>query len=168
MKKELEPHDWKEGRRLRAWELWQQEWKQKDIAMALGVSKGAVSQWLKRARIEGKEALRRHPAPGAQPKLSTEQLAELPSLLDRGAEAFGFRGQVWTAQRVAEVVKRKSGVSYHPGHCSRLLLKLKYSVQKPLQRASQRDEVAIGRWKDERWPTLKKSPAGATNHRLRR
>ncbi len=159
MKKEQEPHDWKEGRRLRAWELWQQEWKQKDIATALGVSKGAVSQWLKRARTEGKEALRRHPAPGAQPKLNAEQLAELPSLLDRGAEAFGFLGQVWTGQRVAEVMKRQFGVSYHPGHCSRLLQKLKYSVQKPVQRASQRDEAAIGRWKDERWPTLKKKPS---------
>ena len=158
MKKEQEPHDWKEGRRLRAWELWQQGWKQKDRVRALGVSKGAVSQWLKRARREGTAALRRHPAPGAQPKLSTEQLGELPSLLDRGAEAFGFLGQVWTGQRVAEVMKRQFGVSYHPGHCSRLLARLKYSVQKPVQRASQRDEAAIQRWKDERWPALKKKP----------
>ncbi len=157
MKKEYKPHDWKEGRRLRAWELWQQEWKQKDIAKALGVSKGAVSQWLKRARTEGTEGLRRHPAPGAQPKLSAEQLAALPRLLDRGAEAFGFRGQVWTAQRVAEVIRRQFGVSYHPGHCSRLLQQLRYSVQKPVQRASQRDEAAIGRWRDERWPALKKA-----------
>src|SRR5512135_1831015 len=168
MKKEYKPHDWKEGRRLRAWELWQQEWKQKDRAKALGVSKGAVRQWLKRAKTEGKEALCRRPVPGARPKLSAEQLAELPSLLDRGAEAFGFRGQVWTAQRVREVIKRQFGVSYHPGHCSRLLQQLRYSVQKPEQQASQRDEAAIRRWTDERWPALKKSPAGATNHRLRR
>jgi transposase len=158
MKKEQEPHDWKEGRRLRAWELWQQGWKQKDIVRALGVSKGAVSQWLKRGKTEGKPALRRHPAPGAQPKLSAEHLAALPSLLTQGAEAFGFRGQVWTGRRVAEVIKRQFGVSYHPGHCSRLLARLKYSVQKPVQRASQRDEAAIQRWKDERWPALKKKP----------
>lgn len=158
MKKEQEPHDWKEGRRLRAWELWQQGWKQKDIVRALGVSKGAVSQWLKRGKTEGKPALRRHPAPGAQPKLSAEHLAALPSLLNQGAEAFGFRGQVWTGRRVAEVIKRQFGVSYHPGHCSRLLARLKYSVQKPVQRASQRDEAAIQRWKDERWPALKKKP----------
>ncbi len=159
MKKEYNPHDWKEGRRLRAWELWQQEWKQKDIAKALGVSKGAVSQWLKRAKTEGKEALCRRPAPGARPKLSAAQLAELPSLLDRGAEAFGFRAQVWTAQRVREVIKRQFGVSYHRGHCSRLLQQLRYSVQKPVQRASQRDEAAIGRRIDERWPALKKKPS---------
>ena len=39
-----EPIDWREGRRLRAWELHQQGWKQKDIAAALGVTPGAVPQ----------------------------------------------------------------------------------------------------------------------------
>jgi hypothetical protein len=32
------PRDWNEGRRLRAWELKQQGWKQAGIAAALGVS----------------------------------------------------------------------------------------------------------------------------------
>jgi transposase len=158
MKKEYEPHDWKEGRRLRAWDLWQQGWKQKDIAAALGVSKGAVSQWLKRAKVEGREGLRRHLAPGPQPQLTAEQLGQLPQLLNQGAEAFGFRGEVWTTARVAAVIKRTFGVSYHPAHCSRLLQAINYSVQKPAQRASQRNEAAIKRWKDERWPALKKRP----------
>jgi DNA-directed RNA polymerase specialized sigma24 family protein len=50
--------DWREGRRLRAFELKQQGWKQTEIADALGVSEGAVSQWMKRAREEGGQALR--------------------------------------------------------------------------------------------------------------
>jgi predicted transcriptional regulator len=45
MKPLHKPTDWREGRRLRAWELQQQGWKQKDIAAALGVTPGAVSQW---------------------------------------------------------------------------------------------------------------------------
>jgi predicted transcriptional regulator len=45
--------DWREGRRLRAWELKQQGWSQQEIANALGVSKGAVSQWMKRGREGG-------------------------------------------------------------------------------------------------------------------
>jgi len=35
--------NWREGRRLRAFELKEQGWKQKQIAEALGVSEGAVS-----------------------------------------------------------------------------------------------------------------------------
>ena len=45
--------DWRAERRKRAWALKQQGWLQKDIAAALGVSEGAVSQWLKRAREAG-------------------------------------------------------------------------------------------------------------------
>src|SRR5216684_9248485 len=60
--------DWREGRRRRAWELKQAGWKQQDIAAALGVTSGAVSQWLARARAQGvEEGLRRHPAPGPRP-----------------------------------------------------------------------------------------------------
>jgi transposase len=105
------------------------------------------------------EALRRHPAPGQERKLSAEQRAQLPEVLARGAEAFGYRGQVWTTKRVAEVIKRVFGVSYHPAHCSRILRASKHSVQKPVQPATQRDEAAIHRWKDERWPLLQKRPS---------
>ncbi len=73
------------------------------------------------------EVLRHRPAPGKERKLSAEQLAQLPEVLARGAEAFGYRGQVWTTKRVAEVIKRVFGVSYHPAHCSRILRAIKHS-----------------------------------------
>ena len=148
--------DWREGRRLRAFELKQEGWSQQRIAEALGVSKGAVSQWMKRAREGGVEALKRQPAPGAQPRLSEEQRARVPELLEQGAEAYGFRGEVWRCERVAEVIRREFGVSYHPAHVSRLLKALRQSLQKPQRRANQRDEEAIEHWKEKRWPHLKK------------
>src|SRR3712207_6101633 len=76
-----EATDWREGRRLRAWELKQEGWKQQDIARALGVSKGAVSQWMKRAKLEGVEALKHKPPPGAKARLSEDERAKLPELL---------------------------------------------------------------------------------------
>lgn len=151
--------DWLEGRRRRAWELKQQGWKQQDIATALGVTKGAVSQWMRRAREGGVEALRRHPPPGPTPKLTAEQLAHLPQVLAPGAEAYGYRGQVWTTKRVAEVIWRTFGVSYHPGHISRLLRSIRLSVQQPIERATQRDEQAIATWQSDTWPALKKRPS---------
>jgi transposase len=153
-----EATDWREGRRLRAWELKKEGWSQQRIAEALGVSKGAVSQWMKRGREGGVEALKRRPAPGARPRLSQEQRAKVPELLERGARAHGFRGEVWTCERVAEVIRREFGVSYHPAHVSRMVRALGLSLQKPSRRADQRDEEAIERWKDERWPSLKKGP----------
>ena len=148
--------NWREGRRFRALELKEQGWKQTHIAEALGVSEGAVSQWMKRAREEGVEGLRHNPPPGAAPRLSEEQRAKVPEFLERGAPAYGFRGEVWTCARVAEVIRREFGVLYHPAHVSRLVRKLGLSLQKPVRRANQRDEEAIERWKDERWPSLKR------------
>ena len=55
------PKDWREGRRVRTWELHQQGWKQKDIAAALGITQGAVSQWVKRGN-GGVPGLRRRSA----------------------------------------------------------------------------------------------------------
>src|ERR671912_99878 len=148
--------DWREGRRLRAWELKQQGWNQREIARALGVTEGAVSQWIKRGREGGVEALRKRTSPGAPLRLSEHQRAHLKELLAQGAEAHGFRGEVWTCERVVEVIWREFGVRYHPAHVSRLLAKLRLSLQKPKRLADQRDEDAIDNWKEKKWPSLKK------------
>jgi transposase len=145
-----------EWRRQRAWELHQQGWWQKDIAAALGVSCAAVCQWLKRAREKGVEALRTQPRPGGPAKLTAEQRAQIPALLACGAESYGFRGDVWTANRVAAVLWRTFGVRYHRDSVSRLLRQVGWSRQQPIERATQRDEAAIQQWYAERWPALQK------------
>jgi transposase len=145
-----------EARRFRAWELKQQGWKQSLIAKALGVTPGAVSQWLKRAREEGVESLRRHLGTGAPRRLTTEQRARLPQLLAQGAEAYGFQGAVWTRARVAEVIWREFGVRYDPSHVGRILRACGWSLQKPMRRAQQRDEEAIRAWREEHWPEVEK------------
>jgi len=150
--------DWREGRRLRAWELFQQGWKQAHIAAALGVTQGAVSQWISRAKKQGPETLKRRKARGATPRLCAQQKAQLPVLLTQGAQSFGFQGDVWTAERVAQVIKQEFDVSYHPDHVGRLLRACGWSQQKPVRRAIQRDEAAIEHWKEERWPAIKKRP----------
>ena len=148
--------DWREWRRLRAWELKQQGWRQREIAAALGVTEGAVSQWMSRGRQGGIAGLRHRPPPGPSSRLTAEQLAELPILLARGAEAFGFRGQVWTARRVTDVIRREFGVQYHINHVGNLLRAAGWTPQKPLRRATQRNEGAIKQWWSERWPALKR------------
>ncbi len=153
-----EPVDWREGRRLRAWQLLQQGWKQTAIAAALGVTQGAVSQWVKRGTEGGMAALRRRTAPGSAPRLTVEQRAQLVDALAQGAPAFGCIGEVWTTKRIAAVITDLFGVAYHPTHVSRLVRALGQSVQRPVTQATQRDEVAIQAWHAERWPALKKRP----------
>lgn len=151
--------DWREARRFRAVELKEQGWSGVAIAEALGVTEGAVSQWLSRAREGGgKEALRARKAPGRPPALTSAQKEQLPVLLQNGAEHFGFRGEVWTRARVGEVIRRCFGVRYHDSHVGRLLKTLGWTRQKPIRRASERNEAEIERWVKEEWPRIKKKP----------
>ena len=50
---------------------------------------------------------------------------------------------MWTCERVAEVILKEFGVSYHLAHVSRLLKKSSLSLQKPECQTNQRDEEAI-------------------------
>src|SRR5699024_2270087 len=107
---------------------------------ALGVSKSAVSTWLKKARQGGPEALKTSPRPGRPPELSERQRGRLPELLSKGAAHFGFRGEVWTRARVGAVIKKRFGVSYSDSHVGRPIKKIGWRPQTPARRASQRDE----------------------------
>ncbi len=64
--------------------------------------------------------------------------------------------KIWTQPRVTEVIRRQFDVSYHPSQVGRILKDCGWSRQKRVRRATQKDEAAIQRWKEERWPQLKK------------
>jgi transposase len=91
------------------------------------------------------------------PRLTAQQKAQVPEFLAKGAEAYGFRGDVWTASRVAEVIRLTFGVRYHRDHAGKLMREAGWSRQKLVERASQRNEEALHKWSQERWPAIKKS-----------
>lgn len=106
----------------------------------------------------GLEALRSRKGGGPKPKISEAELQQLPEYLEKGPEAYGFRGDVWTRARVGAVIEEEFGVSYSDTHIGRLPDKIGWSRQKPAERASQRNEDEIEAWKEETWPELKKKP----------
>lgn len=132
-------------------------WKQRAIAAALGVTEGAVSQWLAAARDGGPDALRSRLSDcGMTPELTDEQVGLIPDFLWHGPEAYSFPGEVWTCARVAGVIGQEFGVWYSTSQVSRLLKRLRWTPQIPIVRAIQRDEDAIERWRAEVWPAILK------------
>lgn len=97
----------KEWRRLRALHLKEAGWKQRDIATAMDVTEGAVSQWMAAARVNGPAALHSRMAHGCLPKLTPEQKRLIPDCLWHGTEAYGFRGEFWTCRRVANILEQE-------------------------------------------------------------
>ena len=158
MKKRNSTTEMKEWRRKQALQLKEQGWNYQEISQSLGVTKGAISHWMKRVEQLGEEGLVARPHTGSPAKLSEEQQRLLSEYLSHGAEAYGFRGEIWTSRRVAEVIEVEFGVKYHPATVTRLLKKLKWTPQQPLQYASQRDESEMTHWREQTWPKLKKKP----------
>lgn len=134
---------------------------QAGIARRLGASRQSVLRWYRAWRKGGRSALRGAGRAGRKARLGPEQMARIEAALREGPRAHGFRTQLWTLPRVARLIQRLTGVSYHPGHVWRLLGALDWTLQRPAQRAKERNEAAIAHWKTTRWPAVKKTLAGA-------
>jgi len=148
-----------ERRRRRAVHLLDQDESPTLIARFLGCSRSSVYRWEKMAR-DGPCGLEAKPHPGRRRRLSDEQLQELEALLKQGAPAHGWTTDLWTARRVAKLIRRHFGVKYDPDHVRRMLKKrLGWTSQKPARRARERDEAEIERWKREELPRIKKRRA---------
>jgi transposase len=132
-----------ERRRRRAVQLVNQGEHPDDVARFLGCGRSSVYTWLKLHR-EAPEELAAKPHPGRTPGLNANQLDQLEDLRRKGARAHGWRTQLWTAARVAEVIRRHFGISYHPEHVRKIVkFRLHWSSQKPQRKAKERDPVAI-------------------------
>ena len=131
------------------------------VAHRLKVSRQSACRWYAAWEAQGKRGLIGAARLGRPAKLTERQLRRLDTELMRGARAHGYVTQLWTLKRIAKVVKKLFGVSYHPSHVWRLLRELGWSCQRPARRARERDEAAIRHWLRYRWPQIKKSAAAA-------
>ena len=124
---------------------------QAQIARHLGVSRASVCRWAATLAQEGPRGLEARPIPGRLPRLDEKAWARLGRFLDRGAVAAGFATERWTLQRIAALIEREFGVSYHPRYLERPLKAHGFSVQRPATRAKERDELVIAVWPKRDW-----------------
>ena len=124
----------------------------------VGVTPGAVVAWRKAYEKKGEAGLVAKPHLGRKPKLSLAQRKKLIRLMKKGPQANGYKTDLWTLPRVAELIHKRFGVRYDPSHVWRILDALDWSAQKPERRARERNEQGIARWRKQDWPRIKKSP----------
>jgi transposase len=149
-----------EARRLRAAELLAQGRSQAEVAEAVGVSRESVRRWQALLAQGGVAALRRRRAAGRPPKLSDAQAAQVEQVLLQGALANGFATDLWTLDRVAQVIQQVTGVRLARASAWRLLVgRLGWSLQRPERQARERDEEAIARWVAYEWPRIQRGRA---------
>lgn len=132
-----------ERRRRHAVELMRRGESPTVVARILGVGRTSLYRWLALAE-KSPEALAARPHPGPRARLSDEQIGELERLLLEGARAQGWPNDLWSAGRVAELVRRRFGVEYHVEHVRKILRRrLRWSSQRPQKKARQRNQELI-------------------------
>jgi transposase len=150
-----------ERRRKQAARLFRQGRSQADVARELEVSRQSVSRWHAEWKSGGTTALRAAGRAGRLPQLDQADLRKVERRLTKGPLANGYPTDMWTLQRVAEVIEDDTGVAYHPGHVWRLLRQMGWSRQRPARRAIERDDEAIANWVKKDWPRVRKTPDAA-------
>jgi len=124
------------------------------IARCLGVDRSSVYRWRDRAE-HTLAGLAAQPHPHRPRQLADGQLRELETLLQQGAVAHGWVNSLWTTARVAQLIHRHFGISFHHDHVGRFLRqRLGWTPQKPQRRARERNEEAITRWKQDEFPRI--------------
>ena len=146
----------KEARRRQAVQKVNEGWKQADVASFLGVHPVTVNKWVRAHRAGGDDGLARTPHPGRKPFLTAAQEKQVLGWLTEKPTAHGFLTDLWTARRVADLIRRAFGVEFHPSYLREWMTKRDLSPQKPKKRAQERDLLAVGRWLAEDWPAIQK------------
>lgn len=150
-----------ERRRLKAARLLRKNVPAAEVARRVGVHRQSVSRWQQQLKQQGLAGLRKAGRAGRRPKLSPDQLLELEAELLKGPKAAaGYSTELWTTQRIADLIRQRFQVVYHRDHIGRLLAQLGWSCQRPSGRALERDQAAVQRWKRVQWPRIKKKPNG--------
>ena len=147
-----------EKRRWKAMELLEEGRSLNEAGRRLGCAPISVKRWRDARAKRGDAGLQPRTVPGRPSKLTTRQKRRLVKILLRGAIKNGYRTEIWTTARIAEIIARNFGASYHRDHIGRLMKSLGFSWQKPQKRAMERDEARIEQWKREEWPRIKKTP----------
>jgi len=149
-----------EHRRRKAMELIDSGLSLNEVGRRLNCHASSVMRWRNARDAQGDAGLQFKPTPGRPPKLTSKQRQRLIRLLLKGAGAHGYRTELWTTARIANLIEEKFHIHYHRDHIGRLMAGLNWSYQKPEKRALERNEAAIEEWKRTQWPRIKKTPSG--------
>ena len=136
--------------------LFDQGARQATVAHSLRASRQSVSEWWLAWRAGDTKKLKGATEAGRRPRVQPEQLKRVEQELLRGARANGYETDLWSLPRIARLIKKLTGVSYHPGHVWKILQRMGWSLQRPAVRARERDEQKVAQWKSQTWEEVKK------------
>jgi transposase len=127
-----------------------------EVADFLEVDARSVRRWLHVFGKHGWEGLISNPVPGRPRKLSPTQEKIVLRWLQDCPTQLGFPTELWTCQRLAQLIREEWDVRINPRYLPRWLRERDFTPQKPQRVPRERDPEAIARWLATEWPRIKK------------
>lgn len=153
-----------ERRRLAGIALLAKGLSQSEVARELDVRPQAVSKWAAAKAAGGMKALASKGKPGRKTAPSASELKRVESVLIKGALKSGYRNDLWTLGRIAEVFARVTGQKRPSiSRTWQLLRTMGWSNQRPARRARQQDAEAVTAFREKTWVAVKKTPNDSGN-----
>ena len=129
---------------------------QPEIARKLDISRTAVYYWHTAWKKEGEEGLTGAGRFGRKSRLTEAKTERIRAAILAGPRKAGYPTDLWTLSRIAQVVKKKTGIAYHPSHLWKILQAMRFSSQIPATKPKERDEERIKEWREKVWPKIQK------------
>ena len=132
-----------------------------EVADFLNVDARSVRRWFAEFRRHGSVGLAARAIPGRPRKLSRTQEKIVLRWLSENPTEFGFATELWTCERLVQLIAEEWGIALNPHSLARWLRAHGLSRQKPTRVPRERDPEKIARWLREDWPRIKKKRAGS-------
>ena len=133
---------------------------QVSIAMALGVHQNTVSRWLKTLRTVGASGLKRQKRgrrPVEQRLLSEAQEAQVQKLItDKCPDQLKLPFALWTREAVRDLIKTRFDITLALRTITDYLKRWEFTPQRPMKRATERQDAKIQQWLKTDYPKIKK------------
>ena len=127
-----------------------------EVADFLEVDARSVRRWMQVFWEHGWEGLLADPVPGRPRKLSATQEKLVLRWLQDSPTEFGFSTELWTCQRLAQLIWEEFEVRINPRYLPRWLRERDFTPQKPQRVPRERNPDEIARWLANEWPRIKK------------
>ena len=129
-----------------------------EAAKVVGVNRRFVGEWVKAEKAEGPQALaskKRGRRPGEQKALTWEEEAKVRKLVtDKCPDQLKLPFALWTREAVAVLIERKTAKRLSLKVVGRYLASWGMTPQRPMRRATERNEVAVQQWLREDYPAI--------------
>jgi transposase len=101
------------------------------LAQALGCSTATIDRTRRRYRTRGLAGLLRSKPPGRPSRATPDYLAEMARLIPTPPRDLGYGFSTWSVARLAQHLKKTTGIALGADQVRRLLRRARFSVQRP-------------------------------------